>query len=212
MVREGTISIVVSPTNFLQCDMMASMQKKKISSIAINTDTLTAASLASPARNLWAEAKTGVHQLILIGPEMMKSADYQTFITDRNVRSHLGQFTVDELHAADEWGVEFRKDFQDIPTMRARLPGHTTFVSLSVSIEPGCQYEACVKLMGFRPGFHLEKQDCERRNVALVMRVIKYTSSGLVFLDLDFLVPPWITKALDVEKYLLFVQSIEQGH
>ncbi|KAK7026541.1 P-loop containing nucleoside triphosphate hydrolase protein [Favolaschia claudopus] len=66
--------------------------------------------------------------------------------------------------------------------------------------------------MGFRAGFHLEKQDCERRNVALIVRVIRYTSSGLVFLDLEFLVPPGITKASDVPKYLVFVQSIEQGH
>ncbi|KAK7041262.1 hypothetical protein R3P38DRAFT_2497600, partial [Favolaschia claudopus] len=101
----------------------------------------------------------------------------------------VAQFTVDELHLADEWGADFRKGFQVIPTMRARLPDHTTFVGLSATIEPGRQYAACVRLMGFRPGFHLEKRDCERRNIALIVRVIKYTSSGLVFLDLDFLVP-----------------------
>ncbi|KAK6984416.1 P-loop containing nucleoside triphosphate hydrolase protein [Favolaschia claudopus] len=66
--------------------------------------------------------------------------------------------------------------------------------------------------MGFRPGFHLEKQDCERRNVALIVRVIKHTSSGLIFLDLDFLVPPGIFKASDAPKYLVFVQTIDQGH
>ncbi|KAJ7201810.1 P-loop containing nucleoside triphosphate hydrolase protein [Mycena pura] len=219
MVREGTISIVVSPTNFLQRDMVrqlnyfvASMRKKGLSSIAINSDTITATALVSCKRDLWAEAKTGAHRLIFIGPEMMKSPDYQTFISNKNVRARLGQFTVDELHAADEWSVDFRKDFQDIPTMRVRLPDHTTFVGLSASIEPGRQYEACVKLMGFRPGFHLEKQDCERHNVALMMRRILYTSSGLEFHDLDWLVPLWITKASDVPKYLLFVQSIEQGH
>ncbi|KAK6987694.1 hypothetical protein R3P38DRAFT_3332499 [Favolaschia claudopus] len=212
MVREGTMSVVISPTNFLQRDMVSSMQKKNIPSIAINTDTLNAASLTLPARNLWSEAKAGAHRLIFIGPEMMKSVEYHAFIADKNVRSRLAQFTVDELHVADEWGVEFRKDFQDIATMRARLPDHTTFVGLSASIEPGRQYEACVKLMGFRPGFHLEKQDCERRNVALIVRVIKHTSSGLIFLDLDFLVPPGILKASDAPKYLVFVQTIDQGH
>ncbi|KAJ7212960.1 P-loop containing nucleoside triphosphate hydrolase protein [Mycena pura] len=212
MVREGTMSIVVSPTNFLQRDMVASMLKKNISSIAINSDTLTAAALVLPKRELWAEAKTGMHRLVFIGPETSKSADYQGFIANQNVRSRLAQFTVDEVHAADEWGVEFRTDFQDIPTMRARLPDHTTYVALSASIEPGRQYDNCVKLMGFRPGFHLEKQDCERYNVALIVRRIKYTSSGLEFRDLDWLVSLDLTKASDALKYLLFVQSIEQGH
>ncbi|KAK7026540.1 hypothetical protein R3P38DRAFT_2527651, partial [Favolaschia claudopus] len=48
MTREGTISLVISPTNFLQRDMVASMQKKGIAALAINSDTLIAASLASP--------------------------------------------------------------------------------------------------------------------------------------------------------------------
>ncbi|KAJ7494343.1 P-loop containing nucleoside triphosphate hydrolase protein [Mycena galericulata] len=212
MVRQGTISIVISPTNFLQQDMMASMQKKGISAIAINSDTLTAAALASPPRNLWAEAKTGACRLILIGPETMKTPEYQSFITDENVRTRLGQFTVDELHAADEWSVDFRKDFQDIPTMRVRLPDHTTFVGLSASIEPGRQYESCVKLMGFRPGFHLEKRDCERRNVALIVRPIKYTTSGLEFRDLDWLVQAIIEKLSNTPKRLVFMQEIDGGH
>ncbi|KAJ7715202.1 P-loop containing nucleoside triphosphate hydrolase protein [Mycena metata] len=228
LAREGTISIVVAPTNFLQRDMVsaakfrgfcavnasqvASMEKKNISSIAINSVTLTAASLASPRRDLWAEARTGAHRLIFIGPEMMKSADYQAFIADKNVRARLSQFTVDELHVADEWGVDFRKDYQDIPTMRARLPEHTTFLGLSASVEPGRQYEACVKLMGFQRGFHLEKRDCERRNVAFVVRSIKYASSGHEFRDLDFLVRPDLVKASDEPKHLVFIQEIEPGH
>ncbi|KAJ7448750.1 P-loop containing nucleoside triphosphate hydrolase protein, partial [Mycena latifolia] len=207
-----TISIVVSPTNFLQRDMVASMQKKNLSALAINSDTLTATALTSPARDLWAEAKTDAYRLIFIGPETMKTAEYQSFIADENVRARIGQFTVDELHAADEWGIDFRKDFQDIPTMRPRLPDHTTFVGLSASIEPGRQFNSCIKLMGFRPGFHLEKRDCERRNVSPIVRPIKYTTSGLEFRDVGWLVPSTITKASDIGKHLVFVQQIDQGH
>ncbi|KAJ7619941.1 P-loop containing nucleoside triphosphate hydrolase protein, partial [Mycena polygramma] len=188
------------------------MQKKNISSVAINSETLTAAAFASPPRDLWAEAKTGAHRIIFIGPETMRTAAYDGFISNRNVRARLAQFTVDELHAADEWGVEFRKEFQDISTMRARLPEHTVFVGLSATIEPGRQFGSCAKLMAFQPGFHLEKQDCERRNVALIVRPIKYTSSGLEFRDLDWTVPPNLTKASDVAKLLIFVQTIDGGH
>ncbi|KAJ7081405.1 P-loop containing nucleoside triphosphate hydrolase protein [Mycena belliarum] len=212
MAREGTMTIVVSPTNFLQQDMSSSIQKKGITSMAINSETLTAAALASPKRDLWAEAKTGACRLILIGPETMNSAAYQDFIANKNVRSRLGQFTVDELHAADEWGVEFRKDFQDISTMRARLPEHTVFVGLSATVEPGRQFQSCVNLMGFQPDFHLHKGDCERHNVAMFIRPIKYTTSGLVFYDLDWVIPADVRRACDVPKRLIFVQTIEQGH
>ncbi|KAJ7143536.1 P-loop containing nucleoside triphosphate hydrolase protein, partial [Mycena crocata] len=212
LLRSGTMSIVVSPTNFLQRDMAASMLKKDIPAMAINSETLTAAAIASPPRNLWAEAKTGAWRLILLGPEMMKSKEYQGFITDKNVCSRLGQFTVDELHAADEWGVDFRKDYQDIPTMRARLPNHVVFVGMSASLEPGRQYASCVKLMGFRPNFWLDKGDCERHNVAIFVRPIKYTTSGVEFRDVDWLVPPTITLAADEIKRLVFIQPIDMGH
>ncbi|KAJ7090180.1 P-loop containing nucleoside triphosphate hydrolase protein, partial [Mycena belliarum] len=170
IVREGTISVVVAPTNFLQRDMVASMQKKNISCVAINSETLTEAALVSPPRDLWAEAKTGVHWIIFIGPETMRKPAYKDFIRNGNVRARLAQFTVDELHVADEWGVEFRVEFQDIPTMRAWLPPHTTFVGLSATIEPGRQFGSCLKLMAFQPGFHLEKQDCERRDITMIVR------------------------------------------
>ncbi|KAJ7469480.1 hypothetical protein FB451DRAFT_1400342 [Mycena latifolia] len=170
---------------------VASMQKKNITSLAFNSDTLTAAALASPKRDLWAEAKSGACRLILIGPEMMKSPEYQSFIANKSVRARLGQFTVDELHAADEWGADFRKEFQDITSMRARLPEHTTFVGLSASIEAGY---------------------CEWRNVAMFVRPIKYATSGLEFRDVDWLVPPDVQKPSDVPERLLFMQSIDGGH
>ncbi|KAJ7806318.1 hypothetical protein B0H13DRAFT_1929653 [Mycena leptocephala] len=163
---------------FLATSMVGSMKKKGLSAIAINSETLTAAALVSLTRDLWTEAKTGVHRLIFIGPEMMKTRDYQAFITDKAVRLRLGQFTVDELHVADEWGIEYSDH-------ACRLPEHTTFVGLSASIEPGRQFEACVKLMGFNQlEYHLEKQDF----------------------------PPGIMKALDFPKLLIFVQAIDAGH
>ncbi|KAJ7083314.1 hypothetical protein B0H15DRAFT_802794 [Mycena belliarum] len=142
----------------------------------------------------------------------MRKPAYKDFIRNGNVRARLAQFTVDELHVADEWGVEFRVEFQDIPTMRAWLPPHTTFVGLSATIEPGRQFGSCTKLMAFQPGFHVEKQDCEHRDITMIVRPIKYTSSGLEFRDLDWTVPLDLTKASDVAKLLIFVQSIDGGH
>lgn len=135
------------------------------------------------------------------------------FILDATVRARLGQFTVDEAHLAVEWGVDFRTAYQDISTMRARLPMHTVFVALSASVEPGRQFESCLTTMGFRQGrYHLEKRDCERHNVALVMRTINYTSSTYEFRDLDWLIPETLTKASDVLKRIVFCQAIELGH
>ncbi|CAK5263211.1 unnamed protein product [Mycena citricolor] len=212
MVRDGTMSIVVSPTNCLQRDMARGMQKKGITCLAINSETLTAALLMEPPRDLWAMARSGLYRLVCLGPETLKSSQFDEFILDGNVRARLGLFAVDELHLGDEWGADFRPDFRVIASMNARCPEHTTHLGLSASIEPGRQLRACIRLMGLRPGYHIEKKDCERHTISLFMRPIKYTTSGLVFRDLDWLVPQELDRPSDVPKRLVFVQSIEQGH
>ncbi|KAJ7259741.1 P-loop containing nucleoside triphosphate hydrolase protein [Mycena rebaudengoi] len=212
LAREGTIQIVICPTNVLQRDMVQSMEQKGLTCLAINSETLTAADLPSAKRNLWAEAKTGAIRAIFIGPETMKSPEYEDFIANPNVRARLAQFTVDEVHVADEWGVDFRKDFQYISNMRAHLPEHTVFLALSASVEPGRQYDACVKLMGFGPNFHLEKRDCERRNVSMIVRQIEFTHSGHEFRDFDWTIPADLEKASDAPKMLGFCQAIDLGH
>ncbi|KAJ7230880.1 P-loop containing nucleoside triphosphate hydrolase protein [Mycena rebaudengoi] len=212
LAREGTIQIVICPTNVLQRDMVQSMEQKGLTCLAINSETLTAADLPSAKRNLWAEAKTGAIRAIFIGPETMKSPEYEDFIANPNVRARLAQFTVDEVHVADEWGVDFRKDFQYISNMRAHLPEHTVFLALSASVEPGRQYDACIKLMGFGPNFHLEKRDCERRNVSMIVRQIEFTHSGHEFRDFDWTIPADLEKASDAPKMLGFCQAIDLGH
>lgn len=181
--------------------------------MAINGETLAAAEHTNPKRNLWTEAQNGQHQVIFLGPENMKTRQFDEFIKIPSIRNRLIQFTVDELHLLNEWGMDFRTSYQEVSTMRARLPSHTVFVGLSASIEPGQQFDSCIRAMGMQPKrYHLEKRDCERKNVALVLRPIKFASSTYDFRNLDWLIPSTITKAYDVPKRVVFCQSIELGH
>ncbi|KJA23115.1 hypothetical protein HYPSUDRAFT_602700 [Hypholoma sublateritium FD-334 SS-4] len=49
MVQHGAISLVVSPTNFLESDMEASFRNKGLSALAINGETLAAAEHCRPS-------------------------------------------------------------------------------------------------------------------------------------------------------------------
>ena len=80
IAQKGTITLVVCPTNFLESDLVSladdlykisdflpklqvsSLQKKGVSTQAINAETLMAASLVG--RDIWAEAKTGMYQVL----------------------------------------------------------------------------------------------------------------------------------------------------
>ncbi|KIM82710.1 hypothetical protein PILCRDRAFT_7622 [Piloderma croceum F 1598] len=81
---KGMITLVVCPTNFLESDLVSSLQKKGMSTQAINDETLVIASLIG--HDIWAEAKTGVYQVLLFSPEMTATDEYDTFIHDKVVR------------------------------------------------------------------------------------------------------------------------------
>jgi len=65
-------------------------------------------------------------------PEMLRSPEFSEFLLEEAVRCRLGQLIVDEVHPLDEWGADFRTAYQEISTLRARLPDHTATVALSV--------------------------------------------------------------------------------
>jgi superfamily II DNA helicase RecQ len=97
---------------------------------------------------------------------------------------------VDEAHLVDEWGAQFRVSYRTIWTLKVCAPDYTATVAISGSVEEGQQTESIIKAIGFRPGaFHLEKRDCERKNISLIFRDIKYPCRGHQFRDLDWLIP-----------------------
>lgn len=98
-------------------------------------------------------------------------------------------------------------------TIKSRQPDHTSILALTATCEPGRQLNNIIHSIGLRSGsFHLEKRDCERKNVSVTFRTIKYPFSGYKFRDLDWLVSSLVLKASDLPKRLLFSATIEMGH
>jgi superfamily II DNA helicase RecQ len=92
-----------------------SLQNKGVTAQAINAETLAEACLAG--RDVWAEAKTGMYQVLLFGPETTATDEYNVFIHDEVARLRIGCFVVDEIHLVYEWGAEFRIVYETLFTM-----------------------------------------------------------------------------------------------
>ena len=189
---------------------VSSLQKKSVSALAINSETLAAAVLEG--RNIWAEAATGKYQILLFSPETTATDEFDTLINHECACPRIGYFVIDEIHLVYEWGPEFRPLYATLATMRARLPEWTVFVGLTATLEPGRETEVVIQSVGFKDTFHFEKRDCERHNVDLIIREIKYPCTGHEFRDLDWLIPIDITKASDLPKRLVYCETIEMGH
>jgi superfamily II DNA helicase RecQ len=182
-----------------------------VTATVINAETLAAA--AQSGRDLWKEARECQYQVITLSPESLRSDEFKVLRQDGRFCARWGVIVVDEAHLVDKWGCDFRKSFADIWTLRSFAPNHITFVAFSASMELGRQTEQVLQSLGFRKGhYYFDKPDCEPHNVNLIFRDIKYTCTGHMFRDLDWLIPVDLTQASDLSKWLLISDTIEVGH
>jgi superfamily II DNA helicase RecQ len=125
---------------------VSSLQKKGLSAQAINVETLAEAGLAG--RDIWAEAKTGMYQILLFSPETTATDEYNTFIHNEVAQPRIGYFVIDEIHLVYELGPKFHPLYQTLFTMRARLPEWTVFVGLTAMLEPGWETNTIIRSVG----------------------------------------------------------------
>ncbi|GJE92461.1 hypothetical protein PsYK624_086150 [Phanerochaete sordida] len=212
MARPDTITVVVSPTNALESDMVKNFEKLGISAVALNSESLTRADLAQPPRDLWREINDRKHQAIFISPELLGDSRFRAFLQNKDVRPWLALLVIDEAHLVDEWGKDFREAYRRIKDARPWFPEWTTALALTATLEPGAQTDRVVEAIGFRTGFHLERRDCARYNVDIVLRRIEHSYTTSEFRDLDWLIPADTFQAADIEKTLLYCETIDLGH
>ncbi|KAI0312416.1 hypothetical protein OF83DRAFT_1027850, partial [Amylostereum chailletii] len=205
------ITLVVEPTNFLERSLVMNTDRKGVTSLVINSDTLKQASLEG--RDLWQEAKAGLFQVITLAPESLQHEKFAEMMNNDMFCSRWRVLTVDEAHLVDEWGSEFRPLYKEIKRIRALAPAHVTIVALSASVEPGAQMNRILEHLGLEQGhFYLDKRDTRRTNVDISFRDVEYTYSGDVFHDLDWTVPADMKSVMDVPKRLIYCPTIEVGH
>ncbi|KAI0082973.1 P-loop containing nucleoside triphosphate hydrolase protein, partial [Irpex rosettiformis] len=213
LVRPTTMTIVVSPTNALEDDMVRRLKQLDIPAVAINHDSLNKASSSLPPRDLWAEVRNGAANIILLSPEMLLSKNFKKFIQCDSVRARLALFCVDECHLVDEWGLDFRKAYGQISDTIPWLPTWTTRCGLTATLEPGRQTQAVTRALGFHDGnFFLNRRDCERYNINVVLCPVQHAYTTDEFRDLDWIIPPSMKSAADIPKTLIYCETIDLGH
>ncbi|KAI0038910.1 P-loop containing nucleoside triphosphate hydrolase protein, partial [Auriscalpium vulgare] len=211
LARKEMRTVVVEPTNALESDIASGLRSKGVSCVAINADTLAAAKAAG--RDLWKEARQCIYQVVTTSPESLRSVEFDTMIKDIHFNARWGVLTIDEAHLVDDWGADFRKAYADIWMLRARGPPHLSVVAMSATIEKGRQLDQITHCLGFQKGaYFFDHRDCERRNVDYVFREAQFHFSGHVFKDLDWLIPKNMKRPSDLDKGIIYCDTIELGH
>ncbi|KAJ6623005.1 P-loop containing nucleoside triphosphate hydrolase protein, partial [Mycena sp. CBHHK59/15] len=110
--------VVVCPTNSIEQQTDANMEKLGVPALTINSDTVAAARLRG--EDLWKKARAGIAMLIL-GPEQLISKGFRDLLACEAFYDRVCTLGVDEIHLLVYWGNTFRKAFKQIGFMRSRL-------------------------------------------------------------------------------------------
>lgn len=165
-------------------------------------------------RDMYKEARRLLYRVIIVSPEFIKTDEYRTSTRDTVFWRHWYHVVFDESHLTDEWAEDFRPDFGDLGDLRPLAPPHVTYVALSGTLEPR-RTKVVLDRLGFSKSgsdYHLERLDCERTNVDIIILPTKYPYSGYQLGDLDFLIPEDAGTVQEIEKTVVFTVTIEDGH
>ena len=113
MARPG-LTVVVSPLIALMKDQVDAMQASGVPATFLNS------TLDTPeARARFGGLHRGEFRLLYLAPErLMLSGTLETL-----AGWHVNLIAIDEAHCISEWGHDFRPEYRQLASLRARFPG-----------------------------------------------------------------------------------------
>ncbi|KAJ7497874.1 hypothetical protein B0H11DRAFT_2384732 [Mycena galericulata] len=189
---ENPYLLVICPTIPLQLEMADNMRALGLNALAINAETRSEARQDSKD-DLWTKPN-----VVLTGPEQLKSADFEKALRDDDFYHRICGMGFDEVHLLNTWGVTFRKDFGQMGFVKARMPDrHNPWILTSAT-------RIC-QLLGLHKGnYHLIRRSCARPDVQIIFRDLVFPISGDSFPEFD-----WVLT--ENRPIVMFPKSISLG-
>ncbi|KAF8596321.1 P-loop containing nucleoside triphosphate hydrolase protein, partial [Ceratobasidium sp. AG-I] len=216
LAQPNDIVIVVSPLKLLEKNMVLSLERKGLSAVALNADTISA--LNEDGRDVWEECAQGAYRVVLCSPERLASGPMIKLISRKDFQSRVSLVVVDEVHLIPIWGGDgsgraFRSAFTTIGLLRSILDSGTAYLGISGTLRLGEPTETVKEQLGFDgPKFSFMKLDCERTNLHIVVRRISHAFTQNNFADLDWLILSTISCPQDIPKTVVYIDNIIMGH
>ncbi|MEO7001895.1 MAG: ATP-dependent DNA helicase RecQ, partial [Ktedonobacterales bacterium] len=148
-LRLTGLTIVVSPLIALMRDQVDRLQANGVAATFINSslDPVEAARRE-------AAALRGELRLLYVAPERLVSPAFLTLLDETRERVGLALFAVDEAHCVSEWGHDFRPEYRQLDTLRARYP-QTPMLALTATATERVRRDILTQLRLREPFIHI---------------------------------------------------------
>ena len=150
----------------------------------------------------------GSYTHIFTSPEIALSKKFKTNILDNSLfAQRISLCAIDEIHLVEEWGKSFRPLYAEIEKIRTRIPHHVPLLGVSATLTKTKRLRVLDKA-GFREDYQLMQTSLDRPEIQQIHRFMKHAKSSL--LDLQFILPPKAMHAKDIQKTIIFVNTVAE--
>lgn len=150
----------------------------------------------------------GDYSHVFTSPEIALSKKFKKNVLDHSqFTDRLCLLAVDEIHLVDEWGKGFRPLYAEIEKVRKRIPCHVPLLGVSATLTKKVRLRV-VEKAGFLPNYRLMQTSLDRAEIMQIHRFMEHAKSSC--LDLQFVLPKVATKASDIQKTIIFVNTLTE--
>ncbi|KAK7046096.1 hypothetical protein VNI00_007097 [Paramarasmius palmivorus] len=183
-----------------------------IRALAINEDSVRAASLETPRRDLFHEIVTGNDvRLAVMSPQMLRGARMTQLLQDGAFKKRIRYMIIDEADLALDPSSVFAAPYKSLSPMRDTLSSETVWLAATGSATPS-QSHVLAKLYGFKAGHYVHAvYSLDRPNIKYITRFLQHSYTTGTFLDLAFLVPFGVKSLDEIPQTLVFAETIAVG-
>ncbi|KAJ7441583.1 hypothetical protein FB451DRAFT_1441182 [Mycena latifolia] len=153
----------------LQLEMGANAKLLGREVLPINSQTRSD-SLRIKNEELWVTARKKPN-IILTGPEQLSSVEFEKGLGDKQFYARISGTGFDEVHLLNTWGVTFRKEFQQMGFVKARMDErHNPCILTSATVRDGAPFDNICRLFGLNKNYHLIRRSSFRPDVRILFR------------------------------------------
>ena len=143
---------------------------------------------------------------IFTSPEIALSKKFKLNVLDNPYfAKRLCLLAIDEIHLVEGWGKSFRPLYSEIEKLRKRIPYQVPLLGVSATLTQSKKL-IIVEKAGFNENYKLMQTSLDRPEIQQIHRFMQHAKSSC--LDLQFVLPPIAKQASDIQKTIIFVNTV----